>query len=90
MNAREWTSWPVHHVLIAAYPILYLDALQVKIRDGAHVVNKAIYLAIGITLSGTREVLGLWLQQTEGVRVLAPDRGRAQQPRGPRCLHRLR
>lgn len=59
-----WQSRP----LDALYPILYLDALQVKVRDGAHVINKAVYLAIGITLEGTKEVLGLWLQQTEGAK----------------------
>ena len=50
------------------YPILYLDALQVKVRDGAHVRNKAIYLAIGVNLSGIKEVLGLWVAQTKGAR----------------------
>ena len=52
----------------ALYPILYLDALQVKVRDGAHIRNKAIYLAIGINLAGTKEVLGLWVAQTEGAK----------------------
>jgi putative transposase len=54
--------------LDALYPILYLDALQVKVRDGAHIRNKAIYLAIGINLNGTKEVLGLWVAQTEGAK----------------------
>jgi putative transposase len=51
--------------LDALYLILYLDALQVKIRDGAHIRNKAIYLAISINLAGTKEVLGLWVVQIE-------------------------
>ena len=63
-EVRAWQARP----LDALYPILYLDALQVKVRDGAHVINKAVYLAIGITLGGTKEVLGLWLQQTEGAK----------------------
>lgn len=54
--------------LDALYPILYLDALQVKIRDGAHIRNKAVYLAIGVNLSGIKEVLGLWVAQTEGAK----------------------
>jgi putative transposase len=64
---EEVTAWQ-NRPLDALYPILYLDALQVKVRDGAHVINKAVYLAIGITLEGNKEVLGLWLQQTEGTK----------------------
>lgn len=59
-----WQSRP----LDALYPIIYLDALQVKIRDGAHVRNKAVYLVIGINLQGLKEVLGLWIEQTEGAK----------------------
>lgn len=50
------------------YPIVYLDALRVKIRDGAHVVNKAVYLAIGVNEGGLKEVLGMWIAQTEGAK----------------------
>jgi putative transposase len=63
-EVKVWQNRP----LDALYPILYLDALQVKIRDGAHIRNKAIYLAIGINLAGTKEVLGLWVAQTEGAK----------------------
>jgi putative transposase len=63
-EVKVWQSRP----LDALYPILYLDALQVKVRDGAHIRNKAIYLAIGINLAGTKEVLGLWVAQTEGAK----------------------
>jgi putative transposase len=42
--------------------------LQVKVRDGAHIRNKAIYLAIGVNLSGIKEILGLWVAQTEGAK----------------------
>lgn len=59
-----WQSRP----LDALYPIIYPDALQVKIRDGAHVRNKAVYLVIGINLQGLKEVLGLWIEQTEGAK----------------------
>jgi len=59
-----WQSRPLE----AVYPILYLDALQVKIRDGSHVRNKAIYMVIGINLQGLKEVLGLWIEQTEGAK----------------------
>ncbi len=59
-----WQSRPLEPV----YPIIYMDALQVKVRDGAHVRNKAIYLVIAINMAGTKEVLGLWIQQTEGAK----------------------
>ncbi len=63
-EVKAWQNRP----LDALYPILYLDALQVKIRDGAHIRNKAIYLAIGVNLSGIKEVLGLWVAQSEGAK----------------------
>lgn len=63
-EVKAWQNRPLE----ALYPILYLDALQVKVRDGAHIRNKAIYLAIGINVAGTKEVLGLWIAQTEGAK----------------------
>jgi len=63
-EVKAWQTRP----LDALYPILYLDALQVKVREGAQVRNKAIYLAIGINLQGSKEVLGLWVAQTEGAK----------------------
>ena len=60
-----WQNRPLE----AIYPILYMDALQVKIRDGAHVVSKAVHLAIGVTLAGNKDVLGVWLGQTEGAKL---------------------
>jgi putative transposase len=61
---KAWQSRPLE----AVYPIVYLDALFVSIRDGGMVRKKAIYVALGMTLSGQREVLGLWAQQTEGAK----------------------
>jgi putative transposase len=63
-EVRAWQTRPLE----AVYPILYLDCLMVKIRDGAHILNKAVYLAIGINLQGVKEVLGLWIAQTEGAK----------------------
>jgi len=63
-EVKVWQNRPLDML----YPILYLDALQVKIRDGAHIRNKAIYLAIGVNLSGIKEVLGIWVTQTEGAK----------------------
>ena len=63
-EVRTWQN----RQLDAVYPIMYLDAIQFKVRDSGHVRNKAVYLAIGITLSGLKEVLGLWIAQTEGAK----------------------
>src|SRR6478736_9861791 len=63
-EVRTWQNRQLDEV----YPIMYLDALQFKVRDGGHVKNKAIYLAIGITVNGLKEVLGLWIAQTEGAK----------------------
>ncbi|HYJ87388.1 MAG TPA: IS256 family transposase [Pyrinomonadaceae bacterium] len=63
----EVKTWQ-NRQLDAVYPIVFLDAIQFKVRDGGHVRNKAIYLAIGIGVSGLKEVLGLWIAQTEGAK----------------------
>lgn len=63
-EVKTWQSRP----LDAVYPIVYLDCLMVKIRDGGHILNKAIYLAIGINGEGLKEALGIWVAQTEGAK----------------------
>lgn len=50
------------------YPIVYMDAIRVKVRDNGHVINKAVYLAIGIRLDGEKEVLGMWVSENEGAK----------------------
>src|SRR5688572_9991277 len=65
--AEEVKSWQ-NRPLDALYPILYLDALYVKIRDNGQVQNRAIYLAIGIKLDGSKEVLGMWTSANEGAK----------------------
>jgi putative transposase len=50
------------------YPVIFLDAIVVKIRDGAHVVNKAAHIAIGVDMEGVKHVLGILVQQSEGAR----------------------
>jgi putative transposase len=62
-EVKAWQARP----LDAIYPIVYLDCIHVKVREGA-VRVKAVYLAIGITMNGEKEVLGLWLAQTEGAK----------------------
>ena len=56
---RRFTRW------------IYLDALVVKVRDGAHVRNKAAHLAVGVDLEGVKHVLGIWVQTTEGAKFWA-------------------
>lgn len=60
----EWQSRP----LDAVYPIVYLDCIVVKIRQDKQVINKAIYLALGVNLEGHKELLGLWLSENEGAK----------------------
>jgi putative transposase len=63
----EITAWQ-GRPLEPVYAVIWLDALIVKIRDGGVVRNKAVYVAIGLRLDGCREVLGLWLEGTEGAK----------------------
>jgi putative transposase len=63
-EVKEWQN----RALEDLYPIVYLDAISVKIRDEGHVVNKAAYLAIGVRLDGTKDVLGIWLEKEEGAK----------------------
>ena len=63
-EVKAWQNRPLEEL----YPILYLDAIQFKVRDEGQVRNKAIYLAIGVNLEGYKEVLGLWIAQTEGAK----------------------
>jgi putative transposase len=64
---EEVTAWQ-NRPIDAVYPILYLDALYVKIRDAGHIQNRAIYVAIGVNMQGRKEVLGLWMGQAEGAK----------------------
>jgi len=63
----EVKAWQ-NRSLDPVYPIVYLDAIRVPIRDNGHVVQKAVYMAVGIKMSGIKEVLGLWIEQTEGAK----------------------
>lgn len=59
-----WQNRPLEEV----YPIMYLDAVRVKVRHNGSVINKAVYLAIGVTWDGNKEVLGMWIAETEGAK----------------------
>lgn len=63
----EVTAWQAR-ALEPMYPVVFFDALRVKIREDAVVRNKAIYLALGIRPDGTRDILGLWIENTEGAK----------------------
>jgi transposase-like protein len=63
-EVRAWQTRPLE----AVYPIVYLDALFVSVRDGGSVTKKAVYIALGVGLDGSREVLGFWIDATEGAR----------------------
>jgi putative transposase len=63
-DVHQWQERP----LDAVYPIMYIDALQVKIKDQGHIVNKTVYLALGVNLHGLKEALGLWIEETEGAK----------------------
>jgi putative transposase len=63
-EVKDWQARPLE----AVYPIVYLDALFVGVRDGGTVVKKAVYVALGMGIDGTREVLGFWIEATESAR----------------------
>src|SRR5580658_4943137 len=63
-DVRAWQSRPLDDV----YPVVFLDALVLKVRDGGSVQRKACYLALAITMDGDRDVLGLWFQENEGAK----------------------
>jgi len=63
-DARAWASRPLDDV----YPIVFLDCLVLKIREGGSVQRRACYLALGVTMDGDRDVLGMWFQETEGAK----------------------
>jgi putative transposase len=64
LEVKAWQDRPLDPM----YPVVFFDALRVKIRDGGIVSNKAVYLALAIAPDGTRHVLGLWIEQTEGAK----------------------
>ena len=63
-EVKEWQNRP----LDAVYPVVYLDAIHLKIRTSGRVTNRAVYLALGINLEGNKELLGLWIGEAEGAK----------------------
>jgi putative transposase len=66
-EVKAWQNRPLEEI----YPIIYLDALVVKVRDGHQVRNKAAHLAVGVDLDGIKHVLGIWVQTSEGAKFWA-------------------
>jgi putative transposase len=66
-EVAEWQSRPLDPI----YPIMYLDALVIKVRDGHQVRNKSAHIAVGVDIDGVRHVLGIWVQPTEGAKFWA-------------------
>ena len=63
-EVKEWQNRPIDEV----YPIVFFDAMRMKIRDEGRVINKAAYLAIGIDMDGIKDVLGIWIEKNEGAK----------------------
>jgi transposase-like protein len=68
--AEEVLAWQ-RRPLDSLYPVIYLDALVVKVKDGAHVRNKAAHIAVGVDVDGIKHVLGIWVQTSEGAKFWA-------------------
>jgi putative transposase len=66
-EVKAWQSRPLEEI----YPIIYLDALVVKVRDGHQVRNRSAHIAVGVDLEGTKHVLGIWVQASEGAKFWA-------------------
>jgi putative transposase len=66
-EVKAWQARPLEEL----YPVIYLDALVVKVRDGHQVRNKSAYIAVGVDLDGVRHVLGIWVQPAEGAKFWA-------------------
>ena len=63
-EVKEWQNRPLEEV----YPIVFFDAIRMKIRDEGRVINKAAYLAIGVGMDGLKDVLGIWIEKNEGAK----------------------
>ena len=64
-EVKQWQDRPLEGV----YPIVFFDSLVMKIRDEGRIVNKAVYLAIGVGLDGMKDVLGIWIAKSEGAKL---------------------
>jgi transposase-like protein len=63
-DVKAWQS----RTLDSVYPIVYLDCIVVKVREDKRIMNKAVYLALGVNMDGHKELLGMWISQNEGAK----------------------
>ena len=63
-DIRQWQTRPLESI----YPIVYFDCIVVKVRENQSIINKSIYLALGVNLSGKKELLGMWIAKNEGAK----------------------
>jgi putative transposase len=63
-EVQQWRNRPIDEL----YPIVFFDAIRIKIRDSGKVVNKVVYLALGIDLEGQKDLLGMWIAHNEGAK----------------------
>jgi len=82
-EVRQWQTRPLEPV----YPIIYVDCLMVNVRENQRVIKKALYLVLVVDLNGQKELLGMWIAQTEGARVLALGADRLAEPGRQGHLH---
>ena len=76
-TVAEWQNRPLEPM----YPLVFFDALRVKIRDEGLVRNKAVYVALSVTPEGTKDILGLWLETSGGAKFWVARHDRTQEPR---------
>ena len=63
-EAKAWQHRPLDQI----YPILYLDAMVIKVKEGKQIVNKSLHMAMGINMEGNKDILGLWMAHNEGAK----------------------
>jgi putative transposase len=79
---KEWRPRPLEEV----YPILYIDAIRLRIRDGGAVRIKACHLVVGVDVAGRKRVLGMWIDQTRAGTMLSPATKEGMHNRGLHCF----
>ena len=79
-EVAEWQNRPLE----ALYPLIFFDAIGIKVRDEGTVRNKAVYVALGVRPDGTKEVLGLWIEQSEGAKFWLKGDERTEEPKASR------
>ena len=82
----DWQNRPLE----ALYPLIFFDAIRIKVRDEGTVRNKAVYVALGVRPDGTKEILGLWIEQSEGAKFWLRVMNEGPRRRGRADRHRRR